>query len=240
MFKIKRKHMKTSIVTQKGFTLIELLVVIAIIALLAAILFPVFGRARENARRSSCQSNMKQIGLGLMQYIQDFDERTPFAANYDVTNYASLTSRNWISQIQPYVKSWKLFRCPSAVDTTVAGNKPIGNSDTNLAVNGMVQKRHVSEIPNTASIIWCQEMKEASYVAVERPYSPANYGGTDTRWFNWCNVNISNNHFDGGNLLFCDGHVKWKKQRSITGQDYGLNNSTLAPVSAGTPATALF
>jgi prepilin-type N-terminal cleavage/methylation domain-containing protein len=58
-----------------GFTLIELLVVIAIIAILAAILFPVFGRARENARRSSCQSNLKQIGLGAMQYTQDYDEQ---------------------------------------------------------------------------------------------------------------------------------------------------------------------
>jgi prepilin-type N-terminal cleavage/methylation domain-containing protein len=60
-----------------GFTLIELLVVIAIIAILAAILFPVFARARENARRASCQSNLKQIGLGIMQYTQDYDERMP-------------------------------------------------------------------------------------------------------------------------------------------------------------------
>ena len=60
---------------KSGFTLIELLVVIAIIAILAAMLFPVFARARENARRSSCQSNLKQIGLGLLQYSQDYDER---------------------------------------------------------------------------------------------------------------------------------------------------------------------
>jgi prepilin-type N-terminal cleavage/methylation domain-containing protein len=63
--------------SHSAFTLIELLVVIAIIAMLAAILFPVFGRARENARRSSCQSNLKQIGLGIMQYTQDYDERLP-------------------------------------------------------------------------------------------------------------------------------------------------------------------
>src|SRR5205809_4233116 len=63
--------------TRRAFTLIELLVVIAIIAILAAILFPVFSRARENARRASCQSNLKQIGLGFLQYAQDYDERLP-------------------------------------------------------------------------------------------------------------------------------------------------------------------
>src|SRR5689334_5202516 len=63
-----------------GFTLIELLVVIAIIAILAAILFPVFARARENARRASCQSNLKQIGLGIMMYTQDYDETFPRSA----------------------------------------------------------------------------------------------------------------------------------------------------------------
>lgn len=224
----------------KAFTLIELLVVIAIIAILAAILFPVFGRARENARRSACQSNFKQIGLGLMQYIQDYDQRTPFAASQDVVNYASLTSRNWISQLQPYVKTWELFRCPSAVDTTVSYNTPLGNSDTNYAVNGMVQNRHIAVIPEVSTIVWAQELAEASRVAIERPYSPATYGGTDTRWFNWCNVNIGKVHFDGGNILFCDGHVKWRKQSSMRGTDYGVNHSTPAPVSAGTPATAQF
>src|SRR5471032_187855 len=74
----------------KGFTLIELLVVIAIIAILAAILFPVFARARENARRASCQSNLKQIGLGFQQYSQDYDERFPIALS-------SAGNANWAS-----------------------------------------------------------------------------------------------------------------------------------------------
>ncbi|PQV64349.1 prepilin-type cleavage/methylation domain-containing protein [Abditibacterium utsteinense] len=92
---------------KKGFTLIELLVVIAIIAILAAILFPVFGRARENARRSSCQSNLKQIGLGILQYTQDYDETFPNIVSNSEPYYG------WVQLINPYIKSYQLFQCPS-------------------------------------------------------------------------------------------------------------------------------
>ncbi len=102
--------------SRRGFTLIELLVVIAIIAILAAILFPVFARARENARKSSCQSNLKQQGLGLLQYLQDFDERFPPRMDdggyYDVTARWNVQSY-YKSLIMPYVKSTQLFACPS-------------------------------------------------------------------------------------------------------------------------------
>ncbi|RYG57804.1 DUF1559 domain-containing protein, partial [bacterium] len=103
----------------KGFTLIELLVVIAIIAILAAILFPVFGRARENARRSSCQSNLKQIGLGFIQYTQDYDEKLPPPGTCGAPGSGCFTADtagqfgSWSQRLHPYLKSSQIYACPS-------------------------------------------------------------------------------------------------------------------------------
>jgi prepilin-type N-terminal cleavage/methylation domain-containing protein/prepilin-type processing-associated H-X9-DG protein len=97
----------------QGFTLIELLVVIAIIAILASILFPVFGRARENARRSSCQSNEKQILLGFKQYTQDYDEKYPQVDTNITLNGVASNGAGWMESIQPYLKSTQIFQCPS-------------------------------------------------------------------------------------------------------------------------------
>jgi len=98
---------------KKGFTLIELLVVIAIIAVLAAILFPVFSRARENARRASCMSNLKQIGLALMQYTQDYDESYPVSRmGYYLSD--GTTPVRWYHVLQPYAKSYQVWVCPTS------------------------------------------------------------------------------------------------------------------------------
>lgn len=119
---------------KRAFTLIELLVVIAIIAILAAILFPVFARARENARRASCQSNLKQLGLAIHQYIQDYDEKLPFG----IITRAPAAAQVWTSQkycdgalggptstymdcITPYVKNEQIYQCPSGAPTNLAG-----------------------------------------------------------------------------------------------------------------------
>lgn len=106
----------------RGFTLIELLVVIAIIAILAAILFPVFARARENARRAACMSNHKQMGLGIMQYTQDYDEKYPSAYYYKNGASGSGGYVHWSGAIQPYVKSTQLFTCPSHAQPLIATN----------------------------------------------------------------------------------------------------------------------
>jgi prepilin-type N-terminal cleavage/methylation domain-containing protein/prepilin-type processing-associated H-X9-DG protein len=101
----------------RAFTLIELLVVIAIIAILAAILFPVFAQAREKARQSACLSNMKQMGLSLMQYKQDYDETFPTAYYHRAFNPASGGTAagyiHWSALVQPYIKNWGVFVCPS-------------------------------------------------------------------------------------------------------------------------------
>jgi prepilin-type N-terminal cleavage/methylation domain-containing protein/prepilin-type processing-associated H-X9-DG protein len=109
-----------------GFTLIELLVVIAIIAILAAILFPVFARARENARRASCQSNIKQILLGVTQYTQDYDERFPRPIA------VSPALAQWSDLLQPYLKSTQIFECPSTTKGFVSyyGNSLTTQFDT--------------------------------------------------------------------------------------------------------------
>ena len=98
---------------QHGFTLIELLVVIAIIAILAAILFPVFAKAREKARQASCQSNLKQLMLGILMYTQDYDEKFPFFPWGEGYN-GNPNSSVWFKAIYPYVKNLQIYACPSS------------------------------------------------------------------------------------------------------------------------------
>ena len=114
---------------RRGFTLIELLVVIAIIAILAAILFPVFAKAREKARQISCASNMKQLGLGFLQYVQDNDETFPIGNMCIATSGCSgtndINATGWAGDIYPYVKSMGIYKCPDDSTAATAPAVPI-------------------------------------------------------------------------------------------------------------------
>ncbi len=111
---------------RKAFTLIELLVVIAIIAILAAILFPVFAQARDKARQTACLNNEKQIGLGILQYIQDYDESFPISCVTIPVPPPAGAIVGWVDATQPYIKSYAVFQCPSepadrVTDPTLGG-----------------------------------------------------------------------------------------------------------------------
>jgi len=245
----------------RGFTLIELLVVISIIAILAAILFPVFARARENARRASCSSNLKQIGLGILQYAQDFDEKLPLQGLAQVNCYAlgpGATCGNgitggsdfsWIWGIQPYVRSWQLFRCPSAVDSTTnqlgyGPRAPFGSSNNSYLVNGVIvsfpwKVRALASIGSPSTLIWCHEDSSASHQCFARP--EPNGSSSSNNYDTWLNnairpgfIGYNWTHFGGGNLLFCDGHVKWKRQIQIAARDFGLDSTDVGLDAGGT------
>ena len=202
-----------------GFTLIELLVVIAIIALLAAILFPVFARARENARKSACLNNLKQIGLGVAQYVQDYDETLPIQApSYTVAGFPAGadpvnagvpigTGQSIADKLHPYLKSTQIWTCPS----TTGAN---------------IYSYHYSGCMNGVSLA---DIAQASKTMMARdPGAPARYPGIYLRprsaaaGGNTCATTEVNSerssmatgvtiHFDGEDLLFADGHVKWLK-----------------------------
>ena len=196
-----------------AFTLIELLVVIAIIAILAAILFPVFARARENARRSSCMSNMKQIGIGLMQYTQDYDELYPGRFMGSASG-----NQNWKILVQPYVKSIQVFACPSNTSNTLptldGGVAPISysaNTDDGTSKGifmktdgGQTTPISLAAVDSTATTIAVVEGGWANSDFVVT----SNYFTATAPPTNGAKTALFVGHLATTNVLFCDGHVK--------------------------------
>ena len=192
---------------RKGFTLIELLVVIAIIAILAAILFPVFAKAREKARMTSCMSNMKQLALGVLMYVQDYDSRYPPLRTYwtggahaDPTRVCDF----WVEGVQPYVKNWQLFICPSADGAATGG--PLGAAHAkNYAFNPFMEQRKESEVQAPAGTLMLEETRIAcpDIGTWCLGCGAANQGG------------FTRAHDDKMNWAYMDGHVKTKKIANV-------------------------
>ncbi len=219
---------------RKGFTLIELLVVIAIIAILAAILFPVFARAREKARQTSCLSNLKQFGTAIMMYAQDYDERY-MTSGYVIPGVplggAGTNVNWWRYPLQAYVKNWQLYLCPSG---------PAVGDPSSAAVQ---LTRHYGYNTNLSTRPMALLLTPASVIAIgDCSHWLPNAGGCWQRAYAYpaqerrnttvgCNANQLLNQTDdqtrhngGSNLAFADGHAKW-----MNAKDIAANASLVTP-----------
>jgi prepilin-type N-terminal cleavage/methylation domain-containing protein/prepilin-type processing-associated H-X9-DG protein len=237
----------------RAFTLIELLVVIAIIAILAAILFPVFAKAREKARQISCASNEKQLGLGILQYIQDNDEQ--FAIGSTTYNYCG----GWVHPVYPYVKSVGIFKCPDDPSSYNPGfgvwnpvSYDINDSlvgDGNRDSSGNPHTAALAQLNAPASTIMLCEafgatMDVANSSGTQPDYSPSvtgdsNFWGGNPAGPNGKyatgdppgqNLTVYNGsktgvHTDGSNFLACDGHVKYQRPSAISPGKDAVNAS---------------
>ena len=196
---------------KRGFTLIELLVVIAIVAILAAILFPVFARARENARRASCSSNLKQIGLGIIQYTQDYDEKFPPPGNNQGTpsdSDISGTYGSWAQRIYPYTKSTQLFSCPSNPRNAVVRDAAV--AATNLPAiteSYAVNFHYLGTFGNRGTSEASVNQPSTKILVGETKYS-LGIGAGDWNTFEGFRERGFAGHLTTWNCLYGDGHVK--------------------------------
>jgi prepilin-type N-terminal cleavage/methylation domain-containing protein/prepilin-type processing-associated H-X9-DG protein len=207
--------------SRAGFTLIELLVVIAIIAILAAILFPVFAQAREKARSATCLSNMKQTGLAFTMYVQDYDEVNPRA--YHSGDPCGPRSVSWMEMFQPYMKNVGILVCPSDANPLVTRNYKtsyIPNYCT-MPPGDFTAVSMASIVEPADTIVLADRGQQARCRVGKFPVDSSASGTTGQgavcgtvactstdRFFDrvaW------DRHTEGGNYIFNDGHAKWKR-----------------------------
>ena len=205
-----------------GFTLIELLVVIAIIAILASILFPVFAKAREKARQSSCLSNVKQLMIGALSYAQDYDEQLPYSA-YSTGAATWTYAYSWRSAVLPYAKNTQIFQCPSQKMTTpFTASSDLSSDQSGYGMNVLYgdnssasgtpdppQGRSLGSIADSSSCIFITE-SDGGYGG---PW-PAQDGYTAGTSY-VPTAACTKRHNDGANYGFVDGHAKWLKPSAI-------------------------
>ena len=197
---------------RRGFTLIELLVVIAIIAILASILFPVFARAREKARQSSCLSNSKQLMLAVLSYTQDYDEQLPYEdVDIDGSGAEGAGDMTWRSMILPYSKNVQIFVCPSKKPsaTVYAGAAADYGHNAGYAINVQHWNSGVPTPPygqslgtpeDASAVIFLVESTGSHEVGID-VNTPGNVRTDEA----------ATRHNGGMNCAFVDGHSKWLK-----------------------------
>jgi prepilin-type processing-associated H-X9-DG protein len=205
--------------------------VIAIIAILAAILFPVFAQAREKARATTCLSNMRQVGLALQMYAQDYEETMPPGKFISVPHFNDpRAAPNFLGSLTPYAKNRGIFACPSAPKASSVGytvkDDPTEVSDTNYMGNAVVIGRPLAVVPNPAEIIYLQENNLRWHHAWMEPALTNPTKGI-YQWWHWekgieKKEQFSNLHMGGGNLVFVDGHAKHRHHLSLRSRDFGL------------------
>ncbi len=230
---------------RNAFTLIELLVVIAIIATIAAILFPVFARARENARRTSCLSNLKQSGVAMMMYIQDYDQFYPLGES--CKNAACSTYSYWYDVLGPYVKNTQIFYCPSSSWQSI--NVGGYGVNQNLFMNRYQAPVNVSAVPGVANTFAIMDYGTYKFAGDNEYYIPnptnANYlpgiGTVLNLSAAACPAHSSayydaamkdcmtGRHFTGVNMAYADGHAKWLSTSTVYGEYKKTNHGAFRP-----------